>query len=224
MHCPDRRPSRTTGFTLLELIVAVAIFAIVGTLAVGGLHSVLQADRITQDQSTRLAEVEVMLALLERDLRHAVPVAPRDQFGDRQPPLSYSPYTEPQALRLVRAGLGGDRRLARVEWRITPTGLERYSSSIIDGAPEDAGTTRQFLRTAGTGSHREWNQNGRRETPQAIRFAFVSRQTGETRADWPPVGAGTTADNAPVPAQVILAFEDPELGAIERRIALPRRP
>lgn len=220
MHSPDCRPVRTTGFTLLELIVAVAIFAIVGTLAVGGLHSVLQADRITQEQSARLAEVEVMLALLERDLRHAVPVAPRDQFGDRQPPLSYSPHTEPQALRLVRAGLGGDRRLARVEWRITPAALERYSVSIIDGAPEDAGTTRQFLRA----HDREEGGARRDDTPLEIRFAFVSRQTGETRADWPPVDSGTNADNAPIPAQVILAFEDPELGAIERRIAIPRQP
>lgn len=35
------RPSGSAGFTLLELLVAMGIFAIVGVLAMGGLNTVL---------------------------------------------------------------------------------------------------------------------------------------------------------------------------------------
>ena len=226
MHCPDRQPARSTGFTLLELIVSVAIFAVVGALAVGGMHSVLTADQVTRERSDRMAELQVMLALLERDIRHAVALAPRDAFGDRQPPLHYSPHTQPRALHLVRGGLGGDQRLARVEWRISDEGLERYSSPVIDGAQEESRpaderpNTRRFLAAPHDGRD-DWRARPAQREGMArrIEFAFVQEPGSDPRDDWPPVGESGSR----LPAQVIFAFEDRELGRIERRIPVSRQ-
>lgn len=226
MHSPDRR--RSNGFTLLELIVSVAIFAVVGALAVGGMHSVLTADQVTRERSERTAELQVLLALLERDIRHAIALSPRDAFGDRQPPLHYSPHTEPRALHLVRGGLGGDQRLARVEWHITDNGLERRSSPVIDGAPEapagdgERRNTRRFLAAPQDEHDRDWRARpaGRDGMVRDIEFAFVQEPGSDPRDDWPPAGARDPG----LPAQVIFILDDRELGRIERRIPVSRRP
>ncbi|WP_019626045.1 type II secretion system minor pseudopilin GspJ [Thioalkalivibrio sp. ALJT] len=213
MRCPERpihdvlaiRPAR--GFTLLELLVAVAVFATVGVLAIGGLRAVLVADHATQAQSQRLTELQVALAVLERDLRHSIALRPRDGFGDRLPALRYSPVTDPEQLELVRAGHGEHDRLARVAWRVSERGLERVTWPVLDGALAESEQVRLFLP----------GDPDARDEAQAlqIRFDFVDGRTREITDSWPPLDAGERR-----PAQVVVHLIIPGLGPVERRIAL----
>ncbi|WP_018880239.1 type II secretion system minor pseudopilin GspJ [Thioalkalivibrio sp. ALE9] len=224
MRCPDR-PRRYSpalraprGFTLLELLVAVAVFATVGVLAIGGLRAVLVADHASQEQSQRLTELQVTLAVLERDLRHSIALRPRDGYGDRLPPLRYSPVTEPQQLELVRAGNGEHDRLARVAWRITERGLERVTWPVLDGALAESEQARLFLaRKAHDEEPFTARRAGSRDPDQElqIRFDFVDGRTREITDSWPPLDAGERR-----PAQVIVSLVIPGLGLVERRIAL----
>ena len=198
--------------------MAVAVFATVGVLAIGGLRAVLVADQATQAQSERLTEVQVTLAVLERDLRHSIDLRPRDGYGDRLPPLRYSPVAEPRQLELVRAGQGDLGRLARVAWRVTDRGLERVTWPVLDGALPESEQARVFLqRAAWAGDDPATRRQTAREPDDAleIRFDFVDGRTREIRDSWPPLDA---ADRRPV--QVIVSLVVPGLGPIERRIAL----
>jgi len=219
MHCPDvpaRRSGAPGGFTLLELLVAVTVFATVGMLAIGGLRSVLVADQATQAQSERLKELQVTLAVLERDLRHSIELSPRDGYGDRLPPLRYSPVTEPRQLELVRAGQGELERLARVAWRVTDRGLERVTWPVLDGALPESEQTRVFLyREAGPNTTTNRRTGRKMDDALEIRFDFVDGRTGEIRDSWPPLDADERR-----PAQVIIRLDVPGLGPVERRIAL----
>lgn len=225
MHCPDgsicrsRAPGTARGFTLIEVVVAVAVFATVGILAIGGLRAVLEADRATQVASERLTDLQVTLAVLERDLRHSIALRPRDGYGDRLPSLRYSPVTDPRQLELVRAGLGGNDRLARVAWRITDRGLERITWPVLDGALPESEQARLFLdRQAFAGTDTVTDRATGREPDQTlqIRFAFVDDRSREVRDSWPPLD-----DEESRPSQVIVSLVVPGLGPIERRIALP---
>lgn len=56
------------GFTLLEILIALTILAITGTITVIGLQSAIRSQsRITQ-RSERLAEVQSAILILERDI------------------------------------------------------------------------------------------------------------------------------------------------------------
>ena len=64
-----------SGFTFIEMLLAAAIFALVGLASVAILTSVTQSDELSQQASTRLVELQRTMLMLERDfmqisLRH----------------------------------------------------------------------------------------------------------------------------------------------------------
>jgi general secretion pathway protein J len=70
------------GFTLLELLVALAIFAVLATMAYAALNSVLTARKQVEAKSARLSALQTALMIMERDVEQAVPRGIRDEFGD----------------------------------------------------------------------------------------------------------------------------------------------
>ena len=59
------------GMTLLELLIAVAVFAVMAALAHGGLNVVLQSSRSANDEAERLAHVQRVLTRLGADIEPA---------------------------------------------------------------------------------------------------------------------------------------------------------
>ena len=76
------RSSRQTGFTLLELLLSLSIFAILSTLAYGGLQQLLQQQQQLQQRQQRLQQIQTTMQLLERDLGQLVARPVRDAYGD----------------------------------------------------------------------------------------------------------------------------------------------
>lgn len=59
---------RINGFTFLEMLLATAIFAMVGLASVGILSNVTQSDEVSQQRLTNLRQLQQTMLLLERDL------------------------------------------------------------------------------------------------------------------------------------------------------------
>ncbi len=79
--------STTRGFTLLELLVALAVFAIMATAAYSGLRSVLFTRAAVEEQNRRLADVQLAVFRLAQDIEQATPRGIRDEYGDPEPAL-----------------------------------------------------------------------------------------------------------------------------------------
>lgn len=121
------------GFTLLELMVAVAIFAVIASLGFGALTQISrnQGELLTRAEYTR--QLARAVQLLDGELRLAVPRSARDPLGQRTPALSL------QSERLQLTALGSEGAAPRrVEYVVVGDQLLRRSWQPADGASTPA--------------------------------------------------------------------------------------
>ena len=128
--------SSSKGFTLLELLVALAIFGLLAAMSYGGLQAVLNQQWHTEQAADRLAELQKMYLLMQRDIEQVVPRLVRNEFGDLQQPL-----VGDDSLRLTRGGWrnpAGRQRstLQRVGYAYEEQQLVRYAWSVLDRAQD----------------------------------------------------------------------------------------
>ena len=71
------------GFTLLEMLIAIAIFAMIGLASNAVLSTVLTNDEVTRAFSTRLKALQQGFGAIERDLAQMVARTPRLLEGGR---------------------------------------------------------------------------------------------------------------------------------------------
>ncbi|UCE89614.1 MAG: type II secretion system minor pseudopilin GspJ, partial [Pseudomonadota bacterium] len=95
---------RQVGFTLLELLVALAVFAVMSAMAYGGLSSVLNMREQTDAAAQRLASVQRAFLRIERDLEQSVTRGVRDAFGSMQLALEAAEDGDNGRLEFTRIG------------------------------------------------------------------------------------------------------------------------
>jgi len=126
-----------SGFTLLELLVALAVFAVMSVIAYSGLRSVLLTQTDLEAETQRLTQVQMAFHFLERDIEQVVQRDIRDEYGQPQPALQ-SGGLGGQLITLTRAGwdnpLGQQRAsLERLAYRLEETRLLRLHWDSLDG-------------------------------------------------------------------------------------------
>lgn len=142
---------RSAGFTLLELLVSLAIFALLATMAYMALNTVLNARKEVEKRAARLTELQTAFMVMERDIEEAVGRPVRDELGDAQPALkgggvgitvltlTRTGWRNPLGLArsdLQRVAYGFDnQRLLRESWSTLDRGPanEPYSEVLING-------------------------------------------------------------------------------------------
>lgn len=198
------------GFTLLEMLIAMAVFAVMSVVAYQGLRAVLMADHVVRGQAQQLADLQVTLSVLERDLAQVVDAAVRDEFGDSLPSLRLRAGGEHQLLELVRAGAGGEQRLRRTAWQITERGLERRLWPGVDIVDVDSMRVRSFAELV----------DKQQQLGMDSAFHFVVRTpTGLDRTNaWPLPNADPQSSDLPVAVELVLDI--PGLGEIRRLMAV----
>jgi len=127
---------RARGFTLLELLVAVALLSVLAVLTWRGMDSVLRGrDRIVST-SDDLRSLTVALTQMEEDLRRSWPIR---LLGLPEPPVSFSigGDREPPSLGLLRETRGSDAvQVQRVVYRLRDGVFERGFSLWAAPSPD----------------------------------------------------------------------------------------
>lgn len=146
----SRLPSvRQRGFTLIEVMLAMAITAFVALLAYNGLSVSITAAEQHEKHAAALSDIQLPLTVMERDIRQAVVRPIRDEFGDRQPAMNGGAF-DSHLLILTRRGWDNPRGLVRgdlqrVRYVLENEELWRESWSVLDRTSEEAGQRRTLL-------------------------------------------------------------------------------
>lgn len=202
------------GFTLLELLIAIVIFAIVGMLAMGGYNQlVMQRDRAAQTMA-RVRAVQRAVIRMTQDFEQLEPRPIRDATAAlNQPALSYN-TTGTYVVELTRAGwtnpAGVTRStLQRVGYRLVDGKLYRDYWTVLDRTLTNMPAQTELLDKVTTFNLRFMDNNHQWQTGWP---AGVSNTSGNT------AGSGRTR-SLPTAVEITLTLQD--WGEIKRIVEVP---
>jgi general secretion pathway protein J len=132
--------SRDRGFSLLELVVVLAIFALVALIGTKVIQSTLVADQRLRTISAENADLAYGLALLRADLKSAIPVAFYRPGGRAEPALDAVPRGTEFSLSVTMADPAGGDGQGRVTWRLASAGqlVRQVWPTLAPGDPRVA--------------------------------------------------------------------------------------
>lgn len=210
-------PSNQTGFTLIEILVAVAIFAVMAAMAYGGLSTVLETRESVTKALDNSRTLQMAVWRIRRDIEQTVNRPIRNQFGVTKPPI----FGTPQAgLTITHNG-----------WR---NPLERPRSSLqrtryyLD---EDSNLIRAYWPTLDRAQETEPTESTLIKDVESIEWRYMNAE-GEWIDRWPPnaSGLGTTPARRPrrtgaqqtaLPRAIELRLETRHWGEIRLLLMVP---
>jgi general secretion pathway protein J len=194
------------GFTLIELMVAVAIVAIIGVIALTGLSRVIDQQAIASARAERWRDIQLAVRMIVQDLSQVHPRVTRDETGATIVASLLASPTHQFALEFSRGGwsnpVGFPRgTVLRVAYDIEDDTLVRFYWPVVD---------RTFATPPG--------RNDLLEGVLSMQVLFIDRE-GLATPDWPPLVNGqVTQPPTGLPRAVDVTLEIEGLGYIRRLI------
>lgn len=202
-----------TGFTLLELLIAIALFALLGLGTYRMLQAVLASDAAVVAQEQALRELTRGLGALERDLLQVAPRPVRDEYGDELGALvgQVDARDDMARLEFTRGGwrnpTGLPRAgLQRVRWQLDGDRLQRLYWVVLDRDVATRPRTQTVL-----------------DGVRGLTLRYQDRD-GVWHATWPPLEQGRgdpLALSARLPGAVEVTLDHVRHGRLVRLLRLP---
>lgn len=199
---------RQRGFTLLELLVSLSIFALIGAMAYGGLQQVLNQREATEAQSQRLADLQKAYRIMQRDLEQLVNRGIRNEYGD--------------SINALVGGSGYDGVEFSRAGYANPAGFLRSNIQRVAYVPDQDTLIRRTWRVLDRAQDSLPDEEVLVEGLQQFAIRFLD-EDDEWRDNWPPQQAQAAGDNVtelPRAAQVEIALDD--VGALSWTFLLPQ--
>lgn len=206
MMLSARQTKKQSGFTLLELLVAIGIFALLAAMGYGGLNNVMTARKITTQHAERLSQLQMAFLWLGRDIEQTVDRPIRDEYAQVQPAM-LGVETGRYQLELTRTGWrnpAGHARsnLQRVAYGLRDGNLLRVYWAVLDRA-EDSQPLESVLL----------------DGVEKLELRFLN-EAGQWQDSWPSRLLGQPTDVSP-PRAVEVTLETKAEGRITRLFRVP---
>ncbi|OGT38531.1 MAG: type II secretion system protein GspJ [Gammaproteobacteria bacterium RIFCSPHIGHO2_12_FULL_37_14] len=192
---------KISGFTLLEILVALFIFTILSLLLAGGLHSVIQAQSITSQSAERLHQLQVTLLLMSRDIEQAInrPIIVSSGRNEKAFIGTYRMFS------FTHVGLANPENIVRssmqhTQYRFDQGALWRTTWPVVDQAPQSRAHSRQLLAA----TH--------------VSFQYLDKQ-GHFYNHWPKE---VDSIREPLPKAIRIYFKLPSWGEMSQLYVIPQ--
>jgi len=212
-----RQARGQAGFTLIEVLIAIGLTALVGVIAYGFLNSSIDAYSTHSDRANRLDEINLFFTRLGRDVLHTVDRSIVDEFNEPKDAMEGGFNTE-YLLSLTRGGWPNPRELPRsslqrVAYGLNDTRIERVVWPVLDRVDSD--TVYKSVALEGVNN---------------VIFRFLRKDAITTDSDditndwedsWPVNrNSAQSSGSAPLPAAVEVTLELQDWGEVTRLFAV----
>ena len=189
------------GFTLLEMVVAIGIFAVIAAVVYPAMQHFIDAREQLSAKGSELTSLQNTMLFLENDLRYSLDRNVRDGYGDPEAAF-VTDLESDEIIRLTTAypdiGVYGSSVPKRVAWIYDDTDLLRRTWRVLDRVTDTLETTRLMLENV---------------TDLDIRFATVDGNDLDWSRDW--------EGQQGLPIAVEISFELYDTTTYRRVIELP---
>ena len=215
-HC--MRPARSAGFTLLELLVAMFIAAVIFAMGYGAINQAVKSRVELQEQQAKLLELQTAVRMIEQDFVQLAPRPIREPVGSTgtyQPALISSTTTQP-FVALTRNGwtnpTGLQRPgLQRVAYYFENGTLRRNYWTVLDPTQSSPTVSRELLTHLKSVSLRFLDRGG------AITGSTTSQNW---QPQWPPPNNANQNNDRYRPIAVEITLETEDWGKVVRVVEI----
>jgi general secretion pathway protein J len=193
------------GFTLVELLVALAIVAVIGVMALAGLSQVIDQQTAARAHAERWQAVQLAMRMIVQDLAQLHPRVTREETGEAYQPSILAEPGAQFALEFSRGGWANPASfprgtVLRVAYDWEDDKLVRFNWAVMD-------------RTLATVPIRHELLEG--VTNVEVRFLDAA---GQWHTEWPPLRMSGPQRLAARPRAVEVALELEGLGRVTRLV------
>lgn len=194
-----QRPSQC-GFTLIEMVIAVSIFALMSAMAYSGLNHTIKIGSQVSEANQRLSELQFGLAYFARDWMQVSPRKIRNQYGDEENNI----VLEDNSITFTRSGWTNLLQTKRSE-------LQRVQYLLIDN-----NLVRRHWRSLDQGIAEQPLATILIHDVESLAINFINPSELEI-PDWPDE-SGRDGDD---PIALIIDIELARMGQIRRILEIP---
>jgi len=202
------------GFTLLEILIALVIFAILGIIVAVGFRRSLLSNKHVGEADKRIQKLEITQALLRRDISQTINRSILDRNGEKLPAIQL----KPNALEFTRAGvinpLGINKQsdMQRIEYTYKNNTIVRIAWPVLDRAANSAPSSMNLLTHVTHFNIQVYdNKNNLQSAWPASNSTSIHTNSGDQSAlpkavkiTFSVKGQGIIEDIIPIPSQQII--------------------